>query len=367
MLPKELPADNQKFSIPPKFKLTYADFKLIYETSSYKVFEAKTQAKHMIRILDSKNEFVNKNYDSVASLFIQELLHLHYLQPDSVLIDTFEISENGKQIAYATLPYAPLSLQIDETLQVMDPEDPKAIDKLLKDVLSDIEFLWGGLKMRKIMDTLGPENICFMKEKNAYFLGNWAKIFEKSTLGNEVLATTTILSQDQLQNKLTSQKLAEEIKALAFAVLKLKNIEYGEVKSLGATSSVDPTIYDFAVRTKLSKAFKDSEQFQNQFERMLSVNPQKLPSLEELKRIKNDPKVEKKEVSIGHGFEETKYVKTDPKDTEITQAQTSIKKPIKIIGKILIIIDYLLYLGLRYSNYNILLFILIEFLFVSIY
>jgi len=153
-------ADNQKFSIPPKLKFTYGDFKPISETSSYKVFEAKPRnstQKHMIRILDNTKEFVNKNYDNVATLFIQELLRLQYVQPDSILINTFEISENGKQIAYATLPYVPLSFQLDDTQQVMNPKDPKVIDKLLKDVLSDIEFLWKDLQMRKIMDIWDQE------------------------------------------------------------------------------------------------------------------------------------------------------------------------------------------------------------------
>jgi len=222
---------------------------------------------------------------------------------------------------------------------------------LLNDVLSDIEFLWGDLKMRKIMDTLEPENICFMKEKNAYFLGNWAKIFEKSTLGNEVLATTTILSKDQSQNQMTSQKLADEIKALAFAVLELIGIDTGELKSLGAISRVGSKIYDVAVRTIVSDAFKDSKHLQNKFERMLSLNPQNLPSLIEIK-------------GIDHGFEETKYVKIEPKVTENIQDNTSLEKPNKIIGK-LCMVNHILPISLAYSTTIFYLFILIDFSFVK--
>jgi hypothetical protein len=87
----------------------------------------------MITILDTTSEFVNKNYDNVATLFIQWLLRPQYLQPCSILINAFEIIKNGKQIDYATLPFVPLSFQFDETQQVKD--------KLLKDFLYDREFL----------------------------------------------------------------------------------------------------------------------------------------------------------------------------------------------------------------------------------
>jgi len=238
----------------------------------------------MIRILDNTKEFVNKNYDNVATLFIQELLRLQYIQPDSILINTFEISENGKQIAYATLPYLPLSFPLDDNQQVINPKDPKVIDKLLKDVLSDIEFLWKDLQMRKIMDILGPENICFMKEKDAHYLGNWAKILEYSASGTENLAnTTTNLNQDLPEKQLTSQDLAAEIKALAYAVLKLNKQEYDDIEGLRAIRGLNSNVYDLAVSTKLSDIFKDSIPLQNQIAKMLSLDPQNLPSLEELK------------------------------------------------------------------------------------
>ncbi len=87
----------------------------------------------MIIILDTTSESVNKNYDNIATLFIQQLLHPQCLQPGSILINAFEIIKNGKQIDYATLPFVPLSFQFDETQQVKD--------KLLKDFLYDREFL----------------------------------------------------------------------------------------------------------------------------------------------------------------------------------------------------------------------------------
>jgi len=61
-----------------------------------------------------------------------------------------------------TLSYLPLSCQLGETEEVINPKDSKVIQKLL---LFDVEFLWKDLHLRKILDALGPENISFIKER----------------------------------------------------------------------------------------------------------------------------------------------------------------------------------------------------------
>ena len=65
----------------------------------------------------------------------------------------------------ATLSYLPLSCQLGETEEVINPKDSKVIQKLLSDALLDVEFLWKDLHLRKILDALGPENISFIKER----------------------------------------------------------------------------------------------------------------------------------------------------------------------------------------------------------
>src|SRR5690349_10298462 len=124
---------DKKFTVPPKIKFAYENFKPIEETASFRVFEAKhrsSKEKHTIRILDSTKEFVKNHSDHAATLFIQELLRLQYLCPGSVLINTFEVSEDGKNIACA-LPYATLNLKFEGTEEVIDPRDSKIIEKLL--------------------------------------------------------------------------------------------------------------------------------------------------------------------------------------------------------------------------------------------
>ena len=57
------------------------------------------------------------------------------------------------------------------------------------------------------MGVLGPENLCFMKEKEAFFLGDWSKLFEAGADVSMSVAPTTTSMQGK---KLTSQELVEE-------------------------------------------------------------------------------------------------------------------------------------------------------------
>ena len=304
-----LKSETQKFSIPPKLKFTYEDFIPIAETSSYRIYEAKPRGspqKHIIRILDKTKEFVKRNHDLAATLFIQELLRLQYLYPGSVLLHTLEISEEGKQIACATLPYVPLSFQFDEAKEIIKSDDSRTIEKLLSDVLCEIEFFWKDLEIKKVMDVLGPENICYLKEKDGFFLSNWGRILENSSAAGENTEMTHTQVSEVSNSQLTSKELAAEIKALAFLVLKLKKIDDTDLKQLSQMPNLKSTIYDYAVKETIAEKFKDSKRMQNLIEKMLSLNPQNLPSLEELKS--KEPSIQ---TSPSPRLEESKIAKSD--------------------------------------------------------
>ena len=286
-----LKADQQaenKFSVPPKIKFNYENLKFVTETSTYRVYEAETRdfnTKHSIRILDRTKEFVKHHFDLAATLFVQELLWLQSRYPGSVFTNTFEIGENGTQIACATAPYLPLSLQSDAN-KIINPKDSMTLEKMIRDVISDIAFLWKDLQLRNIMDTLGPENFCFLIEKKGFFLGNWAKIIESSVQEKQDLTLTTVVGYKR-SDQLTSQDLVSEIKALAFALLKLRGINYTSLKKFQEMPDLDPETYDFTVKKTLGDNFKDSAKLQSLVERMLSQDSKKLPNLEEL-RIKEE-------------------------------------------------------------------------------
>mgnify|MGYP000868791193 CR=1 FL=1 len=132
-----------RFSIPPKLKLTYQAFRLVAETSAYKVFEAETcdsKEKRRIRALDRSKAFVNQEYDLTATLFVKELFYLQSRYPGSVLTNTFEISDDDQQMGCATLPYVPLSRQLDEGLQIFNPRDPQLIQQLISDAIMILSF-----------------------------------------------------------------------------------------------------------------------------------------------------------------------------------------------------------------------------------
>ena len=125
----------------------------------------ESKEKQKIRVLDRSKDFVKKEYGHSATLFVQELLYLQSRYPGFILANTFEISNDVQQLGCATLLYLPLSCQLDGSTDVFNPKDPQLIQKLISDALYDIEFLWKNMQIRKVMEVLGPESLCFMKEK----------------------------------------------------------------------------------------------------------------------------------------------------------------------------------------------------------
>ena len=299
-------------SVPPKTNFLYEDFRLHEETVSYRVFEAKTrdslQEKHLIRILDPTKDLVDKDFDSAATLFIQELFHLENRCPGTVLIGTLEICKDRKQVACALRQYGLKSVQLDQIQESIDRKNPKVIKKLISDVLSDVEFLRSQLLMKNIAIIIEPENIFYRKERGDFSLIHWEKIFQQSGVKPANLTnTTTILS---VGSKLNSQVLAAEIRALAFALLKIKQVDIEELKFLLSSKIVRVSTYEHAVKSTAAEGFGDLPEIQDLIERMLSFDPKNLPSLEEL-HIKEAetqnssilcPQCKKKKNNQGNGF-----------------------------------------------------------------
>lgn len=190
--------------VPPKVRSDYGEFRYVTDTATCHVVKDE---EHVIRILDRRKKYTKENFAHAATLFVQELLRLQYLCPGSVLINTLEINENVDQIACATLSSVPLSSQLEEK-GTINLKDPETISKLLSDVIGDIEFLLKDLKVKNIASIINLEDICYLREKGKFFLGNWAKIYESS--GDSTI-TSISFSQQPPNKKITSQDLAEEI------------------------------------------------------------------------------------------------------------------------------------------------------------
>ena len=263
-----LPQEHDKtYSVPPKTAFMYQDLEPRAETASYRTFEAETrislQEKHLIRILNP-----TKDFDSAATLFIQELFHLENRCPGTVLIGTLEICTERKQVACATRQHGLMNIQPDQIQESVHRKDPKMIEKLISDVLSDVEFLRSELLMKDVACLIEPENIFHLGE---FYLTHWDKILQQRE------ETTTI----SVGSKLTSQDLVAEIRALAFVLLQMMNAETEELKLL-LSSKVRESTYKSAVEASAKEGFGDLPKIQNLIERMLSYHPQNLPSLEEL-------------------------------------------------------------------------------------
>ena len=136
---------NLELVIPLTLRSDYNNFELIPTTSSCRVFDTETsdsKEKHRIRFI---KEFVKKECGLSATPFVQDLQSRF---PGSILANAFEISNDGQQLGCATLPYLPLSCQLDESREVFNPKDPHLIQNLRSDALHGIEFLWKNMQMR---------------------------------------------------------------------------------------------------------------------------------------------------------------------------------------------------------------------------
>lgn len=132
------------------------------------------------------------------------------------------------------------------------------IQKLTSDALHDIEFLWENMQIRKIMDVFGPESLCFMKEKEAFFLSDWSKLFDTREI--DLLMSVAPNMTTSLQGKKPiSQELAEEIKAVASAILKLNKIEFNEIEDVKQLKDLGPKLYTGAIQSALKESFSESK------------------------------------------------------------------------------------------------------------
>ena len=210
----------------PKLILDYKDFKEVYKTRSYKAFEAthrKSGAIHLIRVLDSPKEFVLNSYHLAAKLFMQELHHLHSIQPNAVFINSLDVSKKHQQIAYASLPYYPLSYLLDKQNQTFNLSDSNIINKMIRDVASDVEFFERKFHCKNVLNILDADSIYFMRDRTAFFIGNWTKIIQAEPKKNSdaSLIFSTVVKKEK---EVALQILYDKIKTLVYGMFNLENV-----------------------------------------------------------------------------------------------------------------------------------------------
>lgn len=161
---------NEKSNLTPTIRLKYQDIKLIGETSYYQLYEAKNQATkqiHTIRALNISSAMYKNDKNKTTTLFFQEILRLcvQLDQSDAVIIDDFEVYDDS--ICFVTTKSS--SLQYE--LSLIPNQMPQInIQKLLRDVESDVRFLYSKMRLRNII--IDPKTL--FRINDAYFLSDWA-------------------------------------------------------------------------------------------------------------------------------------------------------------------------------------------------
>src|SRR4051812_20418838 len=96
-------------ALTPKIMLSYSDFIQLEtgneETAGYFLFQAKSllnQEIHHIRAFNLNSNSAQQSINQAITIFLQETLRLCSLQPDAIVLDTFEFYNN--KICYAVKP-----------------------------------------------------------------------------------------------------------------------------------------------------------------------------------------------------------------------------------------------------------------------
>ena len=161
-------------SLPPGLLQTYTNFverKEDPKSRYYKLYDAtsiKDNLTYTIRVLDVESEFVKADRDRAITLFLQEIFYLcaKIGEAEAFKIEDFIFSEG--RLAFV-LPCKTISLR--EMIKKGQCSSKKFdVEKLLKKVISELDFLESSLKLKYI--DIVPEKIYCWRDK--FFPLDWA-------------------------------------------------------------------------------------------------------------------------------------------------------------------------------------------------
>lgn len=217
-------------SLTPKIRSAYFDFELISETSYYKIYEAKSAANkattYTIRALDPSSQFVKRDRDAAMTLFIQEALHL-CLQAGSletVMIEDFEI-DGAAAVFVMKQNYYPLQGALNASTV---RKHTMNIEKLLKDLVGDINFMYKRMKTTDLK--LNLNRVFCIPERNSFFYGDWAAAKPVSRNAHEGIdLNSTVALDPSIQ---TLRVAAKEVYVLGLIALEAGGVKRKEWEGL---------------------------------------------------------------------------------------------------------------------------------------
>lgn len=271
--------------LPPKLRSSYSELTLISEASFYYLYEGKSKYSHpschTIRALNFNSKFVKDNHDVAASLFIKELLRLVSIDPTNILINSFEISDGGQKMAFASLSYAPLSTEIpheesskveEETKEnyVVNPSgfaNIQCVTDMISDVVSDIDFLSNELKIKDCSALLTPQNIYRFKESGTFLLGDWSP----SAMNHNQVAQGT---GTNIRRPASLPMTFKEIFSFGLSVLELNGVEPEQIGKLREMEAKKDLMLDITLKELLSgkELGGISKELKELLKRMLSTD-----------------------------------------------------------------------------------------------
>lgn len=245
---------------PQKILNKFCNFEQTRTLSYYKEFKATlidTSESFTIRTLDSSSSLYQSNPSLAQTLFIQELLRLCSISPYAIRIEDFEIDQ--EKFAYST------NLQVslkDDYMQVANTvNSEKEIEKLIKDISKDIQFLKVDLKASKL--SIDVEKIMKFQGSDRYYLKDWAWVLN---VGDE-------------QSKAKKSDQNQEIVDLGLAIVELGNLNKDELSLLKQNG--ESRIFHLAVKGAV-RELPYSERLQNLILRMVEKDPAARPKASEL-------------------------------------------------------------------------------------
>lgn len=273
--------------IPPKLKSSYTNIMFISQTINYVVFEAKsasTNQIHNIRALDINNQFVRDNYNSSATLFIQELIRLCIIQAHpgtSIPIETFEIC--GNKMAFSSLPYNNLESEIGSMSSKLHktPNTHLDIEKLIADVLIELEFLQEHMKLPNCNKLVTPQHIYRFKDSGSFFLADWVCLANQDQEASHPQSYFEKPESFQ-SNCMVLGDFAEEIYELGLVILELSGMKHESIENLRVMKQVDSLLYDGVLENILAKDLKQSTSVKNLLGKMLKKKPVQRAKFKEL-------------------------------------------------------------------------------------
>ena len=263
------PTPSKEMRIPPKLRTSYTDIKLISEheklSGNTTIFEAKskvTNELHIIKVLELPGTSSRSGEEDVkVTLFLQELLHLCSTQPELVIINSFIMDDNT--FAYSLRSSTSLKAQL-EAQKKNKPEEKSTlinIPRMISDVVSDVEFLYKERKIRNFESSMKIDDIFYNCKNKKYWLGNWMNISFENLI--------VISYEDNSNNEpLASLDISEELSSLGMILKELTGITHPEM--------------DKQAGLKIERLIS----------RLMSNDPQQLPTIKELKEMTSFEKAE---------------------------------------------------------------------------